>query len=389
MPFWTAFGLFFLVAAGLVAMLLFARRRGKTRLLVAGVLAAAVLLLALAAYLLLTLIFANAAESAPPDELPSSAEPASPTPDLTPEPTPAPVTPEPMPADYDLPTEELPEFHPDPLELRSLSFEEMPTFGTQNEVTRYVLYQFLNNRFSCAFYLTKALAVDEGTGYGVLSRACETAMSYYLFSAYTEFDMYTTNQGEADRVYAKITLNFTKADLDLEARAEALEYVLKNPVPIGGFRDFEAEKAYALKIHDYIARKITYSPIGYNPELLLGLEKYEALQEAYNVLGETENSAVCAGYARAFALIAQYAGINAAWVFGNETETESHAWNVIYPCDGSEPVLIDVTWDDGESEDFVGQEFVSDRYFYIPLSRETDHRPAPYFADFFDFVNKR
>lgn len=380
MPLWTAFVLFFMLAAGLIAILLLDRHREKKRW-IAAVVVAAGLLLALAVYILLTVIFAAAAESAPPDELPGSAESASPTPE--------PVIPEAMPEDYDLPTAELLELHPDVLGLRNLSFAEMPTFGTQNEVTRYVLYQFLNNQFSCAFYLTKALAVDEGTGYGVLSRACETAMSYYLFSAYNEYDMYTEDQGEEDRVYAKITLNFTKADLDLEARAEALEYVLKNPVPIGGFRDFEAEKAYALKIHDYIARKITYSPIGYNPELLWGLEKYEALQEAYNVLGETETSAVCAGYARAFALIAQYAGINTAWVFGNETETESHAWNVIYPCDGSEPVLIDVTWDDGESEDFVGQEYVRDRYFYIPLSRETEHRPASYFADFFDFINQR
>lgn len=350
-----------------------------------ALIAAVAVLLALSAYILLTLIFTNAAETAPPDDLSVSAETAAPTPS----PPPEPVLPEPMPADYDLPASEVPALHPDILGLRSLFYEEMPTLRAQNEVARYVLYQFLNDQFSFAFYLAKELVPDEGTGYGILNRACETAMSYYLFSAYNEFDMYTEDQGEPDRVYAKITLNFTKAGYDLEARAEALEFVLKNPVPVGGFRDFESEQAYARKIHDFIAQKITYSPIGYEPELMLGMEKYEALQEAYNVLAEEENAAVCAGYARAFALIAQCAGINAAWVFGNETETESHAWNVLYPCDGSEPVLVDVTWDDGESADFPGQEYVSDKYFYIPLSRETEHRAASYFSEFLRFVNQK
>lgn len=61
------------------------------------------------------------------------------------------------------------------------------------------------------------------------------------------------------------------------------------------------------------------------------------------MLGKNENIAVCAGYARAFALIAQQADINTVWVFGNEKEMDSHAWNVIYPCGGSEAVLVDVT----------------------------------------------
>lgn len=213
-------------------------------------------------------------------------------------------------------------------------------------------------------------------------------MSYYLFSAYYEFDMFTEDRGDEGKVYARIKLIYTNSEYDLEARAEALEFVLKNPVPIGGFKDFESEKAYARKIHGFIARKATYSPIGYDPESMIGMKKYEALQEAYNALAETENSVVCAGYARAFALIAQYAGINAAWVSGNETEAESHAWNVVYPCDGSEAVLVDVTWDDIDSGDLTEQEYVSDRYFYIPLSEEYEHTPMEHFDEFLRFVNK-
>lgn len=297
-------------------------------------------------------------------------------------------TKEAKPDDYDLPISEVPELVPDILDLRTVQYDEMPTFDTQNEVTKYVLHTFLNNRFECEFYLKEDFAVDEGTGHNILNRACETAMTYYLFSAYNEFDMFTENRGDDGKVFARIKLIYTEPEYDLEARAEALEFVLKNPVPTGGFTDFESEKSYALKIHDFISKKITYSPIGYDPEGMFGMEKYEALQEAYNVLDEGQNTAVCAGYARAFALIAHYAGINAAWVYGNETETTSHAWNVIYPCDGSEAVLVDATWDDTGSDDVPGQETVSDNYFYIPLSEEYDHTASKDFSEFLEFINK-
>ena len=265
----------------------------------------------------------------------------------------------------------------------------MPTFDNQNDVARYVLYQFLNNRFELEFYLHRSFAVDEGNSYDILFKACEAAMTYYLFSAYRENDILTQDRGDKDKVYAKIKIVYTRPEYDLEAKAEALEFIMKNPIPNEGFTDFEAEKAYAKKIHDFIAKKVTYSPIGYNPESMLGLEKYEAFQEAYNVLSEEQNTAVCAGYARGFALIAQYAGINAAWVFGNEREIQSHAWNVIYPCDGSEPVLVDVTWDDTESEDTAGQKFVEDRCFYVPLSKEYEHKASGHFQEFLSFINRK
>ena len=384
MTLWLTSALFVLLAAGLIALALEARRKGKKAWIIAAIAILAVLLLAVLTYILLTFILLNAASKQPPDEPPGVSAFADPVPEISSEP---PVTAAPMPDDYDLPTDEVPALHPDVLGLRDAQYESVPVFGTQNEVTRFVLHNFLEERFAFELYLEKSFAVDEGTGFEILNRACETAMAYYLFSAYSEYDMYTEQRDGEDRVYAKITLIYPEPAYDLEARAEALEFVLKNPVPSGGFQDFESEKAYALKIHDFIAKKITYSPLGYDPEKMLGMEKYEAYQEAYNVLAETENTAVCAGYARAFALIAQYAGINAAWVFGNETDTESHAWNVIYPCDGSEAVLVDVTWDDTESDDSPEQTYVSNAYFYIPLSEEYAHAAAGYFDEFLRFVN--
>ncbi len=296
---------------------------------------------------------------------------------------------EPKPDSYDLPIKEVPVFPPDIKKIRETSYEDMPIFSTQDEVTKYVLYQFLNNQFEFEFYIKRDFATDEATGFGILSNACEGAMSYHLFSAYRNIDLFTQDQGDEDKIYAKIKIIYTRPEYDLEARAEAMEFIAKNPIPIEGFEDFEIEQAYARKIHDFVAKKVTYSPIGYDPESMLGLEKYEALQEAYNVLGENENTAVCAAYARAFALIAQYADINAAYVLGNQTELESHAWNIIYPRDGSEAVLIDVTWDDTESEDFTGQTDVSDRYFYVPLSEDSDHKASENVQGFLNYINAK
>ena len=81
-------------------------------------------------------------------------------------------------------------------------------------------------------------------------------------------------------------------------------------------------------------------------------------------------------------------GYSYIWIRGNETEESSHAWNVIYPCDGSEPVLVDVTWDDGLSFDIVGQTEVDYTYFYIPLSSEYEHEANENMADFIEYINQ-
>lgn len=293
------------------------------------------------------------------------------------------------PENFDLPTSDVPLEYPDVIGISNEKYEEKPVFKTKNELAKYILYQFYHSSFEFDFYLDRSVAVDEGTGYVMISDACDLAMCYYPFSAYKPYDMYATESGEEKGLKARIKLNYTKPDYDLEARAEALEFVLKNPVPEGGFEDAVKERAYARKIHDFVARRVTYSPIGYDPEKMKEVETYAAFQEAYNVLEENQTEAVCAGYARAFSLIANYAGINVAWMRGNETETQSHAWNVLYPCDGSNPVLVDVTWDDTESLDIIGQMDVVDRNFYVLLEEEYEHTPIVLMDEFLMFINHK
>lgn len=296
--------------------------------------------------------------------------------------------PEAMPEDFELAVEDVPELVPDLLGIRELIYEEEPLFASQEEVAVYALWNLLWGRTEFECRLTRELAPSDGAGHVVLDSACTAAMSYYLFSAYHTWDMYIQEDGDPDSVFARVELRYEHPEWDLEARAEALEYVMKNPAPIGGFASYESEMEYAREIHDYVACQVTYDPMGYDPNDMLYSSRYDSLQEAYNVLGEGQETAVCAAYARAFALIAHYAGINCAWVWGNETEESSHAWNVIYPCDGSEPVLVDVTWDDNLSWDEPGQTEVSDTYFYLPLSTEMEHQADANMDAFLRFVNE-
>lgn len=403
MQLWIAGVFLLLCLAGIAGVSLHMRKREKKGLHIAGITVLAFFILVLCGYLFLTGIFIDTIKEQPAGEestqnvvTPSADEEANlseteqPVISRLPEDNDPPVSEVPtptLPEDYDLPISEVPALHPDVTGIRALTYEEMPTFNTITELSGYALNHLINETFSFECYLSRDLAPDEGTGHSVLFTACKNAMAYYLFSAYSEYDMMTEDRGDEQGVYAKVKLIYINPDYDLEARAEALEFVRRNPVPEGGFADFKSEKSYARKIHEYIARKITYSPIGYDPKAMSGLACYDAKQEAYNVLVEEDNSAVCAGYARAFALIAQYAGIDAAWVWGNDTGTQSHAWNIVYPCDGSEPVIVDVTWDDTNSLDVPGQEEVSGNYFYLPLSEDYEHTPDTAMMDFLQFIH--
>ncbi len=286
----------------------------------------------------------------------------------------------------DLTVEDVPTLVPDVLKLREKKYEDIPFLETQDQLSEYALWNLLCGRTEFECRLSWDLSYDVSSV--ALVRACEEAMSYYLFSSYKDWDMYTEDDGNPDSVYGKVKLVYDAPEFDLEARLGAFRYVMENPPPEGGFSDYDEEREYAQKIHDYVACKVTYDPVGYEPNIPVSETRYDVLQEAYNVLGENQNTAICAGYARAFALICQYAGINCAWVWGNETEESSHAWNVIYPCDGSEPVLVDVTWDDGLSFDTVGQTDVDYSYFYIPLSSDYEHEADENMASFIQYINE-
>ncbi|NLC40508.1 MAG: hypothetical protein GX763_06285 [Clostridiaceae bacterium] len=397
MPFGLALFVIALLIIGIIGLILSFRRRKEKKWMIPLIIVLSAALLAFIIYALLTFIFINAADD------PQSTQPLAsvtettvrttqtsvPQTFTTPTTTTSPTTTVSSPVNIVDPEREAdPSLHPDVLGLRDLIYQETPTFARQNEVTKYILHKFLNDDFDFNFYIREEFYFDEGLEKEILSAACETAMSYYLFSAYEIIDMYVEYDELNNKYLATVKLEYKEPEYDRQAREAAVEFLRDNPVPAGGFTDFEDEKAYAKEIHDFIARRITYAPIGYDPENLSYLEHYEAYQEAYNALAAPDYTAVCAGYARGFALIAQYAGINAAYVYGNEDEISSHAWNMIYPCDGSEPVLVDMTWNDTFSDDVPGQDYVYDYYFYLSLGDDYEHFPEAYYADFLHFINR-
>ena len=331
--------------------------------------AALVLAAALLIYMLLTLLLVWGIHQQPPADMQAE------------EPSPSPVRPAIESAEGTSPG------HPDPLHIRRLSFGDAPAFSDMNSLSVYVLRNLLSGSSSFECYLSRSFAPDEATGHAVLSGACDNSMSYFLFGAYSMDDMFSSDCGDDRGMYAKARLNYINEYYDSLAKIRALEFIAGNPLPADGFADRQEEMDYALLIHDFLAKKIVYSGIGYDSDELSGARHYAAKQEAYNALADSENSAVCAGYARGFALIAQYAGIDCAWVWDNREGDRSHAWNVIYPCDGSEPVTVDVTWDDVCSSDVPGQAEVSRQYFYIPVSSDAEHMPDRGVQNFLDYLH--
>lgn len=398
MPVGLALLLIALLIIGISGLSFFFCRRKEKKWLIPLIIILSAALLALIIYSLLTFILIRAADDPPPTEPAATVSESREA--VLPETTARPTEPgvstsfttqsTTVPGQVDVITpvrEEDPSLHPDVLGLRELSYQAVPTFVRQNDVTKYILHKFLNNDFDFSFYIREDFYCDEDLEKDIVYAACETAMSYYLFSAYEIIDMYVEFDELNAKYLATIKLEYKEPAYDQAARVAAVEFLRDNPVPVAGFTDFEGEKAYAKKIHDFIARRITYAPIGYDPESLTYLEHYDAYQEAYNALAAPDYTAVCAGYARGFALIAQYAGINAVYVYGNEDDISSHAWNMIYPCDGSEPVLVDTTWNDTFSDDVPGQEYVYDYYFYLPLDEDYEHFPEAYYADFLHYIN--
>ena len=106
----------------------------------------------------------------------------------------------------------------------------------------------------------------------------------------------------------------------------------------------------ALYLHDVLAKRVEYVLEGEH-------------QTAYGALVAGE--AVCAGYAAAYQLLLERAGIT-AWTVTGQSKGVDHAWNVVW-LDALTCVYTDVTWDDQGDEIY---------HYYFNLSKsemEADH----------------
>ena len=104
-----------------------------------------------------------------------------------------------------------------------------------------------------------------------------------------------------------------------------------------------------LYLHDEVAKSVVY-------------ERTPNDQTPYGAL--VEGRAVCNGYATAYQMLLQRAGIR-AWTVNGYANGEAHAWNVVW-LDNGVCVYTDVTWNDSEN-------FISHYYFnmsYGEISEE-------------------
>lgn len=273
-----------------------------------------------------------------------------------------------------------PYFHPDPLGFTKLKYDKNPILKNTNEITKYALHMFISGNYDLTFYIPRNEMYSPMT---VMS-AAEIVRTYYLFGSCRIFNANTEDLGDKRGITARFTITKYNTDTDKQTYKVAQDYVKKHPAPDGGFKSFNAEKQYMKQVHDYVAKLVEYNPMGFNPHSLYQTNIYDAKQEAYNAL--IEHSAVCAGYAKAVALIAQTAGIDCAWMWGNDNGYDSHAWNIVFPCDGSEPVVVDATWDDHYNEDSPESPLYD--YFYIPVSKDEAHRADPAMWSFLEYLHK-
>ena len=147
---------------------------------------------------------------------------------------------------------------------------------------------------------------------------------FWVTNGYT----YSTLAGNV--VTVKPTYTF-----DADELAEAREKLGEKIDEILGGMAAETVFDKALYLHDEVAKRVSYEEVGHH-------------QTAYGAL--VDGKAVCAGYAAAYQLLLQKAGICAYTVTGFSNDPSSaiqipHAWNLVW-LDDSTCVYTDVTWDD-------------------------------------------
>ena len=149
-----------------------------------------------------------------------------------------------------------------------------------------------------------------------------------------------------DYSFADEALTEARAELDAAVQA------ILDGAPANADR-----QAMTLYLHDAVADAVTYEKVGYH-------------QTAYGAL--VDGRAVCAGYAAAYQLLLNRAGIPAWTVIGTsvdrvaeaesgsgDTETTVlHAWNLVWLTDDA-CVYTDVTWDDAAGDAYTFHQYLN------------------------------
>ena len=161
---------------------------------------------------------------------------------------------------------------------------------------------------------------------------------YFWFTCGWSGEVYSSGLVKLTMVYEIGGESVTSVDPQYDAMMNEVEALLDG-MPANADSDYEK----ALYLHDALARHTEYVFTDND-------------QTAYGAL--VEGQAVCAGYARAYQLLLEAAGIQAWIVEGNSVDPGSgsvvpHAWNLMWLDDDC--YYTDVTWDD--QDDLLFHEF--------------------------------
>ena len=144
--------------------------------------------------------------------------------------------------------------------------------------------------------------------------------------------------GVVTKIYPKIEKEYIEAEIRKQTK-ENIEAGMKpyleaiDQAKAEGADDMKLE----LLIHDMILEAVDYE---YSP----GTKTPQSATYAHSIVGVFEQTGVvCEGYAKAFQLLMNYAGIDSIYAVGYGNG-EGHAWNLV--CLDGAWYNIDITWDD-------------------------------------------
>ena len=156
----------------------------------------------------------------------------------------------------------------------------------------------------------------------------------------------------ADKNSDKIVYSYGNAS---SSETQKLGQAVVSKIITSGMSDFDKAKA----IHDYLVVNVDYDYENYCANTIPA--------ECYTALGALKNKyAVCAGYAKAFKLLCELAGLECDYVTG--TAGGPHAWNQVKVS--GKWYNVDVTWDDPVSTGKAFDDHRYNRYSYFLISDE-------------------
>ena len=229
---------------------------------------------------------------------------------------------------------------------------------------------------------------------GEIGNYCYGVLSAY-FNDHPRETVILTGSAGIGYIGNTYTMSIELLDRNVKGRIERLDTAVDAfyaSFVADGMKDAPELEQYRY-IHDYLCRLCQYNDDAldvdrYGNPITLTEEEFESAHNAYGALvegaygsEEDKGRVVCQGYADAYLLLCQKAGLDCLYIVGEGDNSHSsnfsgrsnHAWNTIKQNGGW--YAVDVTWDDGDYT------FKAASYEGLATNVEIDYCTYEYFAD--------